>query len=102
MVAAVIVFRERALRIDRTAEFAPPDDQCVFQQAALLEVFDQGRRRLVDVVALASDPLGAVAVLVPAAMIELDEPHTPFGQTSGKNAIGRVAAGFLRLGSIAF
>ena len=32
-----------ALRIDRAAEFAAPDDERVVQHAALLEVLDEGR-----------------------------------------------------------
>ena len=38
MVAAVVVVRQRALAVDRAAEFAAPDDQRVVEQAALLEV----------------------------------------------------------------
>ncbi len=38
----------RALGVDGAAELAAPDDQRVVQQAALLQVHDQGRRGLVD------------------------------------------------------
>ena len=41
MVAAVIGVAQAALRIDRPAELAAPDDQCLVQQAARLQVLDQ-------------------------------------------------------------
>ena len=45
MVAAVVVCRQLALAVDRAAELAAPDDQRVVEQAALLQVLDQRRRR---------------------------------------------------------
>ncbi len=49
MVAAVVVGRQLALAVDRAAELAAPDDERVVQQAALLEVLDEGRAGLVGV-----------------------------------------------------
>src|SRR5688500_9074700 len=62
VVAAVVGGGELALAVDRPAELPAPDDERLVEQAALLEVLDQGRRRLVDVLALAADLLGQVAV----------------------------------------
>ena len=45
VVAAVIFGGQRALAIDRAAEFSAPDDQGVVKQPALLQVGDQCRRR---------------------------------------------------------
>ena len=53
MIAAVVVGVERRPGNRRAAELAAPDHQRVVEQAALLEIVDQGRRRLVGVVALA-------------------------------------------------
>ncbi len=100
MVAAVIVGGELALAVDGAAELAAPDDQRVVEQAALLEVGDQGRRRLVGVAALRCDLLGQVAVLVPAAMKELHEPHAPLAQPPGQQAVGGEGAGRARLGAV--
>src|SRR5881394_237879 len=52
MVAAIVVLLDLALAIDRAAEFTAPNDKCVVQQTALLEVLDQGGARLVGVLAL--------------------------------------------------
>ena len=100
MVAAVVGRGELALRVDRPAELAAPDDQRVVEQAALLQVLDQGGRGLVGVVALAADLLGQVAVLVPAHVIELDESHAALGQPAGQQAIGGVAAGLVHVGAV--
>ena len=45
VVAAVVVGGQRALAVDRPAELAAPDDQRVVEQAALLQVGDQGGAR---------------------------------------------------------
>src|SRR5262245_52389885 len=55
MVAAVIRRGERALAVDGAAELAAPDDECIVEQAALLEVADEGGGRLIDIAALAAD-----------------------------------------------
>jgi hypothetical protein len=41
MVAAVLLLGELSLAIDRSAEFAAPDDKRVIQQPALAEIFQQ-------------------------------------------------------------
>ena len=53
MVAAVVVVAQAALRIDRPAELAAPDDEGLVEQPACLQVADQSPARLVDVAALA-------------------------------------------------
>ena len=58
MVAAVVRFRQRALRVNRTPELASPDHQRVVEHAALLQILDQRRRRLVSLLALRPDFLG--------------------------------------------
>ena len=78
VVAAVVGLGERALRIDGAAEFAAPDDQGVVEHAATLEVLNERPRGLVDVLALRLDVVREIAVLVPAAVEDLDEAHTPF------------------------
>ena len=52
VIAAVVVRRQLALRIDRAAEFAAPDDQRVVEQPALLQILNQRRGRLIGVAAL--------------------------------------------------
>ena len=100
MVAAVIRGGELALRVDRPAELAAPDDQRVVEQPALLEVLDECGGGLVGVVALRADLVGQVAVLVPAHVIELDEPDAALGQAAGEQAIRGVAAGLVDVGAV--
>jgi hypothetical protein len=52
VVAAVVLLRQAALRVDRAAELAAPDDQRLVEQAALLEILDQAVAGLIDVAAL--------------------------------------------------
>jgi len=58
----------------------------------LLEVFDQGRGRLVRVVALFRDMVRQIAVLVPPHVIELHESHVALDQPPGQKAISCIAA----------
>ena len=80
VVAPVIPSGQCALAIDGPAEFAAPDDKGVIEQTALLEVHDEGGRRLIGVAALAGDLGGEMRMLVPAAMEELDKANAPFDQ----------------------
>ena len=47
MVAAVVIGRELALAIDRSAKLAAPDDQRIVQETSLFQVIDQRRGSLV-------------------------------------------------------
>ena len=85
------------------AELAAPDHQRVVQQAALLEIGDQRCRGPVhvqgDLVQLVGEVVDAVAVVVPAGVIELHEARAALQEAAGDQAIvgeGRLA----RLGSI--
>ena len=93
MVAAVVGRGELALAVDGAAEFAPPDDQRVVEQAALLEIGDEGRRGAVGVAGLAGDLRGELRVLVPAAVEELDEPHAALGQPRARRQLAAKVPG---------
>src|SRR5665213_4181381 len=71
MIAAIILARQRALTVDRAAEFAAPDDERLIEQAALLQVGEQAITRSIDIAALDRQVGGEVAMLVPAAMEDL-------------------------------
>ena len=92
MVATVVFFGQRALRVDRAAELAAPDDQRVVQHTALLQILNQRGRWLVRLQALAANLLRQIAVLIPTAMEELDEAHAALGQAARQNAVGRVGS----------
>ncbi len=77
-----------ALGHRRAAEFAAPDDERVVEHAALLEVADQGRGRLVGRLSHSSRVcLLMRVVVVPIAVIELNEPHAALGQAAGEQAV---------------
>ena len=78
MVASVGGFGEFSLAVNRASEFTAPDDQRIVQHAALLQVRQQRRRRLVHIAALIGQVFGKREMLVPAAMEDLREPHTAF------------------------
>src|SRR5690242_3441738 len=73
MIAAIIGGGEMALAIHRTAEFPAPDDQRVFEQAALFEIGHERGGCLIRSFTLQRKVARKIVVLVPAAMIELDK-----------------------------
>ena len=86
--AVDVVVAAVALGHRRAAEFAAPDHQRVVEHAALLEVLDQRGRGLVDLLGHAGDLVFDAAVMVPVAVIKLDEAHAALGQPPGQQAVG--------------
>ena len=84
MVAAVV---RAALDHRRAAELAAPQHQRVVQQAALLEIPDQRRARLVRILAVLLQAVDQVAVLVPGLVEQLDEAHAALHQAPGEDAV---------------
>lgn len=78
------------------AEFPAPDDERVIQEAALLEVLDEGGIGLIGGFALGGDATFDIGVVVPGFVEELDEANAAFDEASGEEAIVRVGslAGF--------
>src|SRR5262245_11486406 len=70
MIAAIVGLFELALCIGRTAKLASPDDECVVEQSALLQIEYQRGTRAIDVAGLQRQIAGQVVMLVPTAMIE--------------------------------
>ena len=71
----------------RAAEFAPPEHERVVEQAAVLEIMDQGGRRGVGVGALDLQLREQVAVLIPAGVHQLHEPRAPLEQPPRDQAV---------------
>src|ERR1700722_3655380 len=88
------------LAIDGTSKFAAPDYEGVVKQTALFQVHDQGRRRLVGAFTLQRQVARKIVMLIPAAVIELNESHVAFQQTAREQTIGGVGAGFARVRSV--
>ncbi len=67
---------------------------------ALLQVADQRRAGLVGLAAELADAAGQAAVMVPAGMIELDEPDVALGQAAGQQAVGGERPRLPRIGAV--
>src|SRR6266566_3911466 len=100
MITAVIVFCEFALRITGAPEFTTPNHECVVKHATFFEVLNQSGAGLIGFAGLGADSCRQVAVLIPALVIKLDEPHALFGQTPGQQTIGSVSTGFATVRAI--
>ena len=66
------------------AEFSTPDDQGVLKHAALLEISEQGPGGAVSVFAADFHVFIKVTVVIPAAVLELDEAHAFFRKAAGE------------------
>ena len=75
------------LRHRRAAELACPDNQRIVEHAALFQIGDQRRTGLIDFASPQRQFFPQQAVVVPVAMVELNEPDAPLGQPSGQQAI---------------
>src|SRR5215471_9580106 len=100
MIAPVIGLGQLALAIDRAPEFPAPDDQRVVEQAALLQILNERRRRLVSPPALKRQVARQVAMLIPASMIKLNEANASFGQAAREQTVGGVRSGLARFGAV--
>src|SRR5438445_11106229 len=92
MIAPVILMAQAALRVNRAAEFAAPDDQRGIIKTAALQVLDQAMARLIDVATLIGQAAGDVGVGVPVVVIDLDETYAALDHAPGhENGIGEGA-----------
>ena len=92
MIAPVVHVGQLALAEDRPPELSTPHDQRVVEQAALLQVRDERRRRLIRALALQRQIARQILVLIPAAVIELDEADVALRQPPRQQTVGRVGA----------
>src|SRR5579859_8113762 len=82
MVATVAALRHRC-----ASELAAPNNQGVIKHAALFQVLDERGSGTVDLFGLERDPLLQAAVMIPIAMVELDEAHAALGQAAGEQTV---------------
>src|SRR5262249_20614751 len=83
MVAAVILLGQAALGINRSAEFAAPDDQRGIVKSLPFEVLNQAITRLIDVSALKREPASHVSVRIPIVGVDLDKADAPLHHSPG-------------------
>src|SRR5262245_55726123 len=93
MIAAVVILREFPLTVDGPAKLSAPNHQRVVQQSSLFKIDNQRRRSLIGPFALQSDVARQIVVLVPAAMVELNESNVALGEPPREQAIRRIGSG---------
>ena len=78
-----------ALSHRRAAELTAPNDERIIEHAAILQVLDQRSRRLVDVLCRGEHAVLDAAVMIPAAMIQLNETRAALSQAPRQQAVAR-------------
>ena len=81
-----------ALRHRCAAEFAAENDERVVEEAALFQIGDEGHAGAIDFLRTQRQFLAQEAVVVPIAMVELDEACAAFGESAGEQAVRREGA----------
>src|SRR5882672_8258664 len=76
-----------ALAHGSAAEFAAPDDEGVIEQAALFKILDQSRGSLIDVFGCAGHVLFDFTMMIPGAMIKLNEADASFSETARQETV---------------
>jgi hypothetical protein len=82
MVATVVGRGEPTLRVDRAAEFPPPNPQGLIEEPTLFQVLNERPGRAVNVRRLRWEHLRRERVHVPSPVVNLHEPHTALDETS--------------------
>src|SRR5258706_1782796 len=77
-----------ALRHGSATKFTSPNDQRIFQHAAGLEVLQQSSGAPVNQTGRSGDSIFDAAMVVPAAMVKLDEAHAAFRQPPPQQTVG--------------
>ena len=83
-------------------ELAAPDDEGVVEHAALFEVLDQRSRGLVDISGHLGQLILQAAMVIPVAVVELDEAHTFLGETTGEQGIAGEGARSIYFRTVTF
>src|SRR5262249_19442968 len=100
MIAAVLLVRKLPLAVDGATEFAAPNDEGFVQQTSLLQVVEQGSLPLIDILTLQRQVVRNTVVMVPTAMIQLDEPYAALGHAAGHEAIVGIGAWLMHVGTV--
>ena len=87
-----VVVASAALCHRSASELAAPDDQCVVKQPAALEVVDEGGGALIDEFGGDCHAFFQIAVVIPAAVIELNETNAALGEATRHQAVAGEAA----------
>ena len=69
------------------SEFSTPDDQGVIEHASAFQILNKSRTCLIDQFCLVFYISFHIVVGIPAGVIELNKPSSPFGKATGKQAV---------------
>ena len=97
----VVVAAAAALRHRGSAEFSAEDDQGIVEHTSLFEIADEGGGGAIDFAYFRFDVAFQVPMVVPVAVVELDEAHASFGETSSEQAVAGERA-VTRSGAVGF
>ena len=87
MIAAEARGLDFALAVARASEFTAPDHDRVIEQPALLEILHERRRALVHFLCPPRQCSGQAVVVIPVAVIELDETRAALGEPARDDAV---------------
>lgn len=91
---------ELALTEHRAAKLRREHHERILEQSTRLEVFDQRRRRLVNIVTLVRQLPRDRDVLIPAAMKQLHKTHVALEESPREQTIRGVGAGLAHFGAV--
>ena len=83
----VVIATVAALGVRRAPKLTGPDDEGVLEEIALFEIGEQARDGFVDLAAGVDHAFAQVAVVIPAAVGELDETHAGLDHAAGEQAL---------------
>ena len=101
VVSSVFLAIGAALGVRGAAELSAPDDERFVEHAALLEILDERSRGLVDVAGHLGELILYAAVVIPVAVVELDEADAFLGEPSGEQGIAGERTGRRDVGPVA-
>lgn len=102
MIAAILLALKLALAESGAAKLTGEDDEGVFKHAALFEVVNETGAGLVDVISLPLDLFWEFAVVVPAAVKELNETDATLGHAAREEAVAGKRAGLFNFRAVEF
>ena len=92
VIASVGIRLGIALSVDRSSEFTSPNNQGIVKQSSLFQVHNKRRARLVRVTGGDRKPFFYTSMMIPPAVVELNESNPSFSEAPRHDAIGREGA----------
>lgn len=84
------------------SEFPTPNDNCVLEESALLEIKNQCRTGLIGFAAALWEVVGEVEMMIPARVKKLNETDVPLGKAASHQAVESERSGFASVFTVEF